>query len=71
VGAGNDLACLPIEDQEQRSYNSDGEVEGEVVKCVFEKVNKVKRELAQLGTAQIQTPKFTTEGMLREENELR
>jgi hypothetical protein len=30
------------------------------VKCVFEKVNKAKRELAQLGMSLIQTPKFTT-----------
>ena len=82
VGAGNNPACLPIEDQDggicsltindsllaifnpTKGKNSRRitvmEKSKSKVKCVVEKVNKAKRELAQLGTSLMQTPKFTT-----------
>ena len=80
VGAGNNPACLPIEDQDggicsltindsllaifnPTNRKSSGPIivmEKSKVKCVVEKVNKAKRELAQLGTSLMQTPKFTT-----------
>jgi hypothetical protein len=75
AGAGNDLACLPIEDQDggicsltindsllaifnPTSCKNSGSIivmEKSKVKCVFGKVNKAKRELAQFGTGAIET----------------